>query len=40
MPPAKREAFLQEIKESIDQDFGGHMSKCYGMTLTIAKKIG
>jgi predicted kinase/SAM-dependent methyltransferase len=35
----KRTSFLQEIKALIDKDFGGQMTKHYGMTLTIARKI-
>lgn len=34
----KRAAFLKQIKELIDTDFGGHMDTHYGMTLTVAKK--
>jgi SAM-dependent methyltransferase len=37
LPEDKRAGFLQEIKELIDKDFGGQMTKHYGMTLTIAK---
>ena len=36
----KRAGLLTEIKALIDHDFGGHIMKHYGMTLTIAKKIG
>lgn len=38
LPKDKRADFLQEIKELIDKDFGGRMSKHYGMTLTLARK--
>jgi len=39
LPEDKRAAFLREIKELIANDFGGKMTKHYGMTLTITKKI-
>lgn len=38
LPESERAAFLQEMKELIDKDYGGRMAKHYGMTLTIAKK--
>lgn len=38
MPEEKRTAFLAGLKELIDKDFGGHMTKHYGMTLTIARR--
>jgi SAM-dependent methyltransferase len=38
MPETKRRAFLAGIKALIDKDFGGRMTKHYGMTLTIARK--
>ena len=39
MPEGRRMAFLKEIESLIDKDFGGHIDKHYGMTLTIARKI-
>lgn len=39
LPEDKRTGFLREIKELIDKDFGGRITKHYGMTLTVAKKI-
>jgi len=38
LPESERAAFLQEMKDLIDKDFGGYMTKHYGMTLTIAQK--
>jgi SAM-dependent methyltransferase len=38
LPEDERAAFLREMKALIDKDFGGRISKCYGMTLTLAKK--
>jgi len=38
LPESERAAFLQEMKDLIDKDFGGRMTKHYGMTLTIAQK--
>jgi SAM-dependent methyltransferase len=38
MPEERRTAFLTGLKELIDKDFGGHMTKQYGMTLTVAKR--
>lgn len=34
----QRAGFLREIKELIDKDYDGKMTKHYGMTLTIARK--
>lgn len=39
LPEDKQAAFLREIQELIDKDFGGRISKHYGMTLTIARKV-
>lgn len=39
LPQTNRTAFLKEIKQLIDQDFGGQVTKHYGMTLTICQNI-
>jgi len=38
MPEERRTAFLTDLKELIDEDFDGHITKHYGMTLTITKR--
>lgn len=38
LPEDKRAGFLREIKALIDKDYGGTMTKHYGMTLTIVRK--
>jgi ubiquinone/menaquinone biosynthesis C-methylase UbiE len=39
MPSEKRESFLQEIADIINREFDGFITKHYGMSLTIGKKI-
>lgn len=39
LPEDKRAGFMGDIKVLIDKDYGGRMTKHYGMTLTIAKRI-
>lgn len=38
MPPMSRNAFLSEIRDLINADFGGRITRRYGMSLTIGKK--
>jgi ubiquinone/menaquinone biosynthesis C-methylase UbiE len=39
MPQELREAFLDELRNLINNKFDGHITKHYGMTLTIGRKI-
>jgi ubiquinone/menaquinone biosynthesis C-methylase UbiE len=38
MRPERREGFLGEIRNLINEKFNGHVTKRYGMSLTIGKK--